>query len=264
MKPIIDIKEMQSIQIDIMRKIHEFCEEKGISYYMSHGSLIGAIRHRGFIPWDDDIDIFMTREEYEQFCEVFPLEQERYGLELANSKTSIYLGRPMSKIIDCRTVLIEPEYLGDDQLGVNIDIWPLDGVPKSKPKRTIHFLVLRVLIGILYKRISRYRSFGKMQHKLIHLLLLPIPSRWIIDIIEALLKKYKCTESDEICCYVDPYVRTFKKECFSHKRLCQFEGDAFCVPSGAEEVLTILYGDYMKLPPKDKQVAHHIVDVYWK
>ncbi len=138
MKAITELAEMKSIQLEIMEKIHAFCQKKRIIYYLSHGSLIGAVRHKGFIPWDDDIDVFMRRDDYEQFCHDFPYEQDTYGLKLVNSYTDIYYGRPMSKVIDTRTVLIEPNYLCDDEIGVNIDIWPLDGTPNSESERAIY------------------------------------------------------------------------------------------------------------------------------
>ena len=96
MREIVNLSELKSIELDIMKKIHKFCEEYNINYTLSYGTLLGAVRHDGFIPWDDDIDIFMPQPDYEKFCRIFPLHQEKLQLELVNSKTSKYFGRNMS------------------------------------------------------------------------------------------------------------------------------------------------------------------------
>ena len=117
-----------------MIKVHQFCEENGIKYYMIAGTLIGAIRHKGFIPWDDDIDIAMPREDYEKFLKIFPEYGKKNNLLAVNNRTKPYYGRPMTKVIDTRTSLTEPEYRSDDPIGVFVDIWVMDGVPDDASK----------------------------------------------------------------------------------------------------------------------------------
>ena len=129
MKIIDNLDELKKIELDIMIKIHQFCEKNNIKYYMIAGTLIGAIRHKGFIPWDDDIDIAMSREEYEKFLREFPAYGEKNNLLAVNNRTNPYYGRPMTKVIDTRTCLMEPEYRSDDPIGVFVDIWVMDGVP---------------------------------------------------------------------------------------------------------------------------------------
>ena len=88
MKEINTLEELKSIELDIMKKIHDFCERKGLTYYLAYGTMIGAIRHNGFIPWDDDIDIFMPREDYERFLKLFVEEQNALKLAIVNHTTS--------------------------------------------------------------------------------------------------------------------------------------------------------------------------------
>jgi lipopolysaccharide cholinephosphotransferase len=264
MKAITDLDEMKLIQIDIMEKIHAFCCERKIVYFLSHGSLLGAVRHGGFIPWDDDIDIFMKRQDYEQFCELFPIRQGDYGLELVNSKSEKYFGRPMTKVVDCRTILYEPNYLGDDPIGVNIDIWPLDGVPGDNRKKQKHQRMIKLLQGLLYGRIVRFSACDNLKKKMAHLLLLPISYKLLVNLITDEITKYDYDCSDEISCYVDPYKKIFQKEWFKDVVLSKFEDHSFFIPIGADQILTTLYGDYMKLPPAEKQQPHHITDAFWK
>lgn len=116
MKVIESLDELKKIELDIMIKVHQFCEENGIKYYMIAGTLIGAIRHKGFIPWDDDIDIAMPREDYEKFLKIFPEYGKKNNLLAVNNRTKPYYGRPMTKVIDTRTSLTEPEYRSDDPI----------------------------------------------------------------------------------------------------------------------------------------------------
>ena len=264
MRKITSIDEMKLIQLDIMDNIHAFCEEKNITYFLSHGSLLGAVRHQGFIPWDDDIDIFMKREDYENFCKEFPLNQNMYNLVLTNSDTSVYYGRAMSKVFDNRTILKEPHYIGDDNIGVNIDIWPLDGVPLETKKRKRHFKKLVLLQKLLYGRIIRTSACNGLKLKIIHFFLFPLSSKKIVRKIINLQIKYPCNCSYLVSCYVDPYKKTFRKDWFSERVLVSFEDRKYYIPVNYDEILTELYGDYMQLPPADKQQPHHIVNVYWK
>ena len=263
MREITSLDEMKLIQLDIMDKIHQFCEENYISYCLSHGSLIGAVRHKGFIPWDDDIDIFMKRDDYERFCKEFPLKQTQYGLEIVNSNTSTYYGRAMSKVFDIRTTLIEPNYIGDDNIGVNIDIWPLDGVPEES-KRERHIRKIEFRQKLLYGRIVKVSACNGLPKKILHFLLLPLSSKYLVQQIIKLQKEYPYNSSEFVSCYVDPYKRVFRRDWFSERELVPFEDRKYYIPGNANDVLTTLYGDYMKLPPLEQQQPHHVVNVYWK
>ena len=129
MREITDLEELKHIELEVMKKIHEFCEENSIIYYLCFGTLIGAVRHDGFIPWDDDIDIYMKRDDYEKFLTLFPQKAEELDLNYANYMTKPYYGRCFTKVFDNKTVLKEPQYKTDDDIGVFVDIWPLDGTP---------------------------------------------------------------------------------------------------------------------------------------
>lgn len=264
MRPITSMDEMKSIQLDIMQKLHDYCEENRIEYCLSHGSLIGAIRHKGFIPWDDDIDVFMTRDEYNKFCKLFPKDQEKYGLKMVNAFTETYLGRPMTKIIDMRTRLIEPNYLYDDEIGVNVDIWPVDGVLASEESQTKRCNKIKMQINLMYARILKFRACKNSKERLAHLVSLPFAAKKIVYKIDAELSSVPFSTSDKVSCYVDPYKKEFERVWFEKRRLAVFEDRMFYVPEEADKILMVLYGDYMKLPPEEKRQPHHVTNAFWK
>lgn len=263
MKPISSLEEMKSIQLDIMDRVHGFCEKNKIIYYLSHGSLIGAIRHQGFIPWDDDIDLFMPRSEYNRFCALFPSVQKDLGLEIVNSFSTKYYGRPMSKIIDTRTVLIEPNYLRDDTIGVNIDIWPLDGVPSDEKVYGKHLRHIQILQKVLYGRIVKFSACNTPIQKCAHLLLLILSPNSVVKRIIQLQNKYDYDTGPFVSCYVDPYKKRLRKEWFKDRKLVSFEDRKYYIPTAADDVLREIYGDYMKLPPIEQRQPHHVTNAFW-
>lgn len=261
-KEISDLVELKAIELGIMKKVHEFCVKNDILYFLSHGTLIGAVRHKGFIPWDDDIDIFMPRPDYERFCDLFPKVQDSLTLELVNHKTQRYFGRPMSKVIDSRTILTEPEYNGDDPIGVFVDIWPLDGTPTDQGGALSYIKKCKDLQRDLYINISKKVSGTK--NKIRALWVKRFNSKDLVEKLDEQIKAYSYDKSDYVTCYMDPYHALMKKEWFKSSTLLEFEDAKFCVPIGYKEVLTQLYGNYMELPPVEKRVPHHVINTYWK
>lgn len=266
MREITGLEELKTIELDIMKAVHSFCEENNIVYFLAHGTLLGTIRHKGFIPWDDDIDVFMPREEYKRFHEILQDRDwkinDRYTL--VNHKTPIYFGRPMSKVIDTHTVLTEKEYLGDDPIGVFVDIWPLDGMTSNKDEQIQQLAFVKTKKQKLYLSISKMKALENIKGKIKHLLVQFCSKKKLVDDVEQAAMKYCYSDSDYVVCYMDPYSVVLKKQWFEKRELADFENEKFYIPSGYHEVLTQLYGDYMKLPPVEKQVPHHIIDTFWK
>lgn len=261
MKKIDNLDELKKIELDILVKIDAFCREHNIHYFLSHGTLLGAVRHQGFIPWDDDIDIFMLRTDYKKFCVLFPRYAQNENLALANSHTPIYFGRAYSKVIDTRTKLSELEYSGDDDLGVFIDIWPLDALPQNKILRKKQFIECRIINSLYYNKIIVNK---KKRKKLIYFISKFFPKKLLLDRMEKTMQKYSMNSAREVTCFVDPYRKSMKKSLFEKSIEMDFENHKLMVPKQYDKVLKILYGNYMKLPPVQEQVPQHIMNVYWR
>ena len=265
MREIKDLNELKSIELEIMKKIHYFCVENDIKYFLSYGTLIGAIRHKGFIPWDDDIDILLPRPDYNKFVELFPKYAVDNDIYLTNNKTNPVLIRPYSKVCDARTVQYEPKYKDPDPRGVFVDVWPLDGLPKNPIKRFfytkimyikyVHMMASLTNIDYIPKKNIFKRFLIKLFNKTNYVKL--------VDKYDKYIRKYDYDNSKYI---VSSAVKAMvlKKELFDTGRLIDFEDTKFYIPSGYDRYLRKFYGDYMTPPPIDKQVPHHVINTYWK
>ena len=146
----INLEELKAIQVEILDEVHRFCEANGIKYFLSSGTLIGAVRHKGYIPWDDDIDLYMLRSDYEDFLKEFNKKEENY--RVVSLRTDKKCTIAYAKVERLGTVLIEDVDHPMEQ-GVNIDIFPVDGVPDDVNARKKYF-----------SRIDRYRNMMTLKN----------------------------------------------------------------------------------------------------
>lgn len=264
MKPIKTLDELKSIELSIMKKIHLFCVENKIQYYLAFGTLLGAIRHKGFIPWDDDIDIFMTRKEYNRFLDLFPCYAQNNNLSLANPKTKNYYGRPMTKVFDSRTYLIEPDFRSDVPYGVFVDVWVLDGVPSYNESRWLKKMKNRK--RVLYASCLNFNKNFSIKKNIAIFLGRFLNYKKQCELFDLNASKYSFDEYDKCTCYLqgENNYFSYEKKWFESAKLCKFEDAEFYIPVGSHELLSRIYNDYMTLPPIEKQKPHHIINVYWK
>jgi len=137
MRKIEDINELRQIQMGILDHVHQFCEAHGLRYFLSSGTLIGAVRHQGYIPWDDDIDIYMPREDYEQFLQSYHDDNGVY--RAINPTTESHYYYTFAKVVDQRTRMVETETQGYE-IGVYMDIFPVDYVSDDPQERERVFI----------------------------------------------------------------------------------------------------------------------------
>lgn len=268
MRTITDYTELRKIQMDILSYVDKVCHEQNIKYSISGGTLIGAVRHKGFIPWDDDIDIMLTRQEYDKLVKALSGDYEdSKPYKILTHSISKDFQFPYAKIVDERTILRE-NVKGCKDFGVFVDVFPIDYIPKSGVN--LLFSRMRFLYNILIlKRLTtnRKRSFLKNATiKLSQIILAPVSSDRILDEMDAIARKAGRQTTDKMACLVWGYGKKEIIPAGVHQKHCMlpFEDRTYMAIADYNTYLTNLYGDYMKLPPKDKQISHHDFEAYWK
>ena len=262
----ISLEESKKIELDILLDIAKFCEEHGLRYYLAYGTLIGAIRHKGFIPWDDDIDINMPRADYNEFLRTYNQEGKIYRVIDPRDKNARH---PFAKVIDTRTVKIEPMIEYNEPLGIDVDIFPLDGMPENDDQYNRWYDRLYKLYKKHTYCILTPNSKSWWQNLKLRIRKIGVPKNKdvILDKTEALHKPYpyeKSTYIGAIACQWSWRGDRTKKDAYESAVDVDFEGLRFKAPVGYDTVLRNIYGDYMQLPPEEKRVTHHTNNTYWK
>lgn len=260
----IDLKELRRIQVNILDDIDAYCRKNGTNYFIAYGTLIGAVRHKGFIPWDDDIDLAMPRPDYDKFIREYKSDKFRV-VSMLNDKEYPY---PYAKVEDTSTLLDENQDL-KYMAGVNVDIFPLDGLPESPKEAEWHCIkigLLRFLLRIKQIGLSKSRGFVKNAvHYMGKLLLSPVSQRCLVKKIMKMEQKYDYDKS--------PYVsdlnfgmsdRRMPRESFYPGIEMDFEGRKVMAPSCYDEWQRKIFGDYMQLPPVEERVSCHTFTAYYK
>ena len=264
--------EVKEIELKMLNSFHQFCEENNLTYYLAYGTLLGAVRHKGFIPWDDDIDIYMIRKDYEYVINNFnkKIKDETIGVISIKQNDKFYV--PFAKIINNKTFVSE-KVTEKCPIGVWIDIFPLDNM-SSKYKKALllikkvrFFKILNLIKVYTFKGRAKnfYEFLEKTICKLVKKIIFFIKNKDIITKIDKLSQKYNNEENSKYIGYVAEFIgnNIMQKEWFKERVLLDFEGYKFWCPKEYDKVLKFCFGDYMKLPPENKRV-HHSVEAYWK
>ena len=259
-------EEAKQVELDILSNVADFCDAHNLRYCLAYGTLIGAVRHKGFIPWDDDIDIWMPRADYNEFLQRYNNKNgnDRYTVISPYDKRSQHT---FAKVIDEATVKFEAnaDYI-NGHLGVDVDIFPLDGMPEDEQEyirwyNKLHNIYRKIVYLILDEKKNVKRR-----------VLLPLIRLWvggkagILRKTAKLHKQYPFNESTYVGSVESHYNASnnrFKKEWFDSFLLVKFENKEFKIPTEYDKILTQIYGDYMQLPPEEQQKTHHINKMYW-
>lgn len=266
-------KDVQQIALGVLKHIHEVCEEQSLRYTLAYGTLIGAIRHQGFIPWDDDIDIMMPRPDFDKLVEYYNTH-ETGPYKLMNLGNTVGYPYFNTRVCDTRTYI---EVTNEDPygMGIFVDVCAMDGLgnnwdeaceimSKSKKLCSSMFLATRnkFHIGLtkgLKKKILKFPAY-----MLTHLL----GKEFFIRKMQNLVVARDYENSEYVGCLVwstyRPQKEVMKKEWIESVIIGKFEDGRFNVSSFYEEMLTQLYGDYMQLPPEENRVYHHLYLAYKK
>ncbi len=257
------IKALQAKQLQKLLYIKKFCDTHKLRFYLCGGCCIGAIRHKGFIPWDDDIDIFMPRDDYEKLAVLWPqyADVEKYTYCRTN-ETQNYHDAGAS-IRDNNTTFINRHSVDEDIChGVGVEIMPIDGYPNSKIAR-IKQLFYAMLFGLFnVQRLPDNK--GTIIRALSKIIYTIIPSKKIRYRIWTYAEKQMSKHKWDECEYVTELIGSIKgmllkhpKEWFETAVYKDFEEYKMPVMAGYDQYLRLIFGDYMELPSKDKRVAKH-------
>jgi lipopolysaccharide cholinephosphotransferase len=263
MRPLTD-SETKDILLNILVEIDAFCSKNNLKYYLAYGTLLGAVRHNGFIPWDDDIDICMPRPDYEKFISTFKSKNPRYEVlsHLKDNKYPYYF----AKVHD-RNTLLETKLTYKNRMGLYVDIFPIDAVPSdiNLQKRYMRkFNFYRNIYNIRSIRLNRRRSpFKNALILMSRLVTSVIPFIYLQDKIDRISKLYNYEDHNlvSIAAVTDQRL-VLDKKLFSEGIKMKFENIEVKVPVAYEIILSKNYGNYMKLPPVEKQVSHHEIKAF--
>lgn len=257
-----ELNHLKQLELTVLEYVIQLCEENNLKYYLFYGTALGAIRHEGFIPWDDDVDIVMFREDYEKLLEIMDKELDpRFGV--LNSKKEEEYILPFTKVFLKETRFEEwwVKHVSYN-IGIFIDIFPLDNIPNNKFKFKIQFYKSRVIEHILLNYIIKIKTKSQINtllHSLIHATLNNIPislEYWKKMYLKTMIK-YNDIETDYVTEYYARYgIISFNKKDFNPSKKVKFESLSANIPKNYDKILTQLYGNYMELPPTDERYNH--------
>lgn len=264
-------EEVRKIELDLLLDFVDFCDKHKLTYFLAYGTLLGAVRHKGFIPWDDDVDVFMPREDYNRLREMYNEKKENEFYVAVDPESDI-AKHTIVKIMDTRTIKKENglDYK-KGYLGVDIDIFPLDGVPADEEEfRKWHKKLIKYYLKHLYKELRFSGTFARNLKMFIQKIVYGCyvtSLKKVFSETKALHELYPYEESEYAGCF-ETYCmednNRLKREWFKETVLLDFEGYKMKAPKDYHQVLTKLYGDYMKLPPEEMRVTHHGNNMFWK
>jgi len=260
----VNIKEMRDIQMDILRSVDSFCKANSLRYSLSGGSMLGAVRHKGYIPWDDDIDIMMPRPDYDVFVKTYKSDVDLvvdFEKEESYRETFVKIYRKGTLMVD--------DLLGRGDFGINIDLFPIDGVPSEGSVEYVQEALE------MKEKIARFCPFykamtsGKIKWMMKYWL------KRILYLQSSSVLSLKSEFHDQLCSVpfeTSPLAGVIlgsygvreivDKGVFLEYEEFPFEDGSFMGLKRYDEYLGSIYGDYMKLPPEEKRVTHHHYKVY--
>lgn len=264
----IDISQVKLIQLSILDDIHSFCKENGIKYSLACGTMLGCARHKGYIPWDDDIDIYLLRDDYNKLINIFP-EIYNQRIRIISLERDKHWNRAYAKAFDNRTIFSEKSECSQP-IGINIDIFPIDKIPENEKKWISYNRKRRLLQKIYALKIiafSKNRNIAKnLFLALSKIILSPFSSRFLAICLQRYCIKYNKTKSAYV--FENALGMLLKKpfpiSLFNALTEMPFENRKYMCMRDFDSYLTSAYGNWRQLPPIEKRVSHHSFNAYWK
>lgn len=267
----LSLNEIQKIELNMLCWFHKICEEHNWRYSLGGGTLLGAIRHKGFIPWDDDVDVMMPRPDYDLFSEY--CTNNNIPFIFLSYKTVKEYDGLFAKIWDPGTIIIEETSSRKYDLGVYIDIFPIDGLGNSEKEAIKIYnkteLKRELLVASSWKKYFRSKTHGIMIEPIrlgMFIFSRLINKRKLIKEIDFINLSYSFEECSYAGCVCGSYRKQeiMPKSTFDNYIYVTFEGELLKAIKYYHEYLEKHYGNYMQLPPESKQVTHHSYKAFRK
>jgi len=267
-----NLRRLQLIELELLHELDKICRKHNLRYFLAAGTLLGAVRHKGFIPWDDDIDVSMPLADYQKFCQICETELDGSTFFLQTMDTDPHYRYIFAKLRRQDTLYLRK---GQEHMkhhhGICIDIFPWYPVPKGSVAGTFFEFVVARCKTIMWSpvgAVSEKKILLKLLYKLLSRINIAIPRgviEWLVskcspdisaDIGEPFYGNSKVTKKRMT--YVNEPISTIRQKLQVRELIeMEFEGINFFVPANYDYILTYWYGDYMELPPVDKRVGHH-------
>lgn len=269
-----NLRKVQLVQLEIAKEIKRICDMNQIQYFLDSGTLLGAVRHKGFIPWDDDLDIGMYRTEFNKFLEIAPsCIDPKYEIQTWQNDKNY--GNAFIKVRKKGTRYVEKVSQKQQISGIYVDILPYDIFPENKRQQQWQGRRIEIIKRLIYAK-SGYKNWeissnlkSKIKRRLIYV---PLQFMSFFVTKEALIKKYdvvatKFNNSTSTKVYEQTGATKYSKwvvpkECIFDLKLLEFEKEFFLAPQNYEVYLTSVYGNYMDLPPENQRYnRHNIIEI---
>ena len=261
-------KKINAVYLELLQEFDRLCEAHGLTYWLVYGALIGAVRHKGFIPWDDDVDILLPREDFDRLQAMTNADfgvKEPYFLQNENTDPTYHQPLMRFRRSDTSAVmnydlvrLREYPHKNSYNMGMCLSIFPLDRVPKNRRSFALRRKIAYIIMGIDY-RANRSKKDKPLFHKLCRAIEMVVGPRNMVNLMHAC---YRCPEA-KAGNTVNSLDGFYTENCqwpaedFRETLRMPFEDITVPVPSGYDHFLTVTYGDYMQLPPEEKRIDKH-------
>lgn len=257
------LKEIQARQLTLALEIEKICSKHGITYYLISGSCLGAVRHGGFIPWDDDIDIAIMRKDYERFIKLFDSEFDRTKYMLTNDDRETQFSPSLSRIIFKGTELDEPQFSHlHFNKGMFLDVFPLDNVPddldlRQKQARELQHINKLIYYKIWAKSTGKFAAIKNFVKTIRTIAMLPVSLKSLKRRRKEIITRYRDIDTECVSSMASKYGYTkhiMPRSIYGNPSRLNFDGQMLPFPEKAEEHLLRLFGEnYMAIPPEEKR-----------